>query len=29
MPLINCEVTLDLKWPENCAICEEDKQHLQ
>ena len=23
MPLINCEVTLDLNWSENCVICEE------
>ena len=22
MPLINCEVTLDLNWSENCVICE-------
>ena len=25
MPLINCEVTLDLGWPENCAICEANR----
>ena len=22
MPLMNCEVTLDLNWSENCVICE-------
>ena len=22
MPLKNCEVTLDVKWSENCVICE-------
>ena len=25
MLLLNCEVTLDLNWSENCAICEEDR----
>ena len=25
MPLINCEVTLDLHYSENCVICEADK----
>ena len=24
-PLINCEVTLDLNWPENCLICEANR----
>ena len=24
-PLINCEVTLELKWLENCFICEADR----
>ena len=25
MALVNCEVTLDLDWPENCVICEADR----
>ena len=25
MPLINCEVSLDLNWSENYVICEEDR----
>ena len=25
MPLINCEVTLDLNCSESCVICEADK----
>ena len=25
IPLINCEVTLELKWLENCFICEADR----
>ena len=25
MLLLNCEVTLDLNWSENCVICEEDR----
>ena len=25
MPLIICEVTLDLNWSENCVICEADR----
>ena len=25
MPLINCEITLNLKWSENCVICEADR----
>ena len=30
MPLINCEITLDLDWSENCAICEQiEQQHFQ
>ena len=25
MPLINCEVTFDPNWSENCAICEANR----
>ena len=25
IPLINCDVTLNLNWSENCAICEADR----
>ena len=25
MPLINCEVTLNLIWSANCVICEADR----
>ena len=26
IPLINCEVTLDLNWSQNCIICEANKE---